>query len=52
MKALMPKPEKADAADEPEEETSPNSYVEESSFTLGDILDSADVPAADEDTEE
>lgn len=52
MKALMPKPEKADAADEPEEEASPNSYVEESSFTLGDILDSADVPAADEDTEE
>lgn len=52
MKALMSKPEKADAADEPEEEASPNSYVEESSFTLGDILDSADVPAADEDTEE
>lgn len=53
MKALMPEAASASEDNSAEkEEVLPNSYVEESSFTLGDILDSADTDeAADEDTE-
>ena len=40
MKALMVVPEEATAA--PAEEEAPVSYTEESSFTLGDILDAAE----------
>lgn len=41
MKALMKDKENAQA-DEPKEDALPNSYIEETSFTLGDILDSAE----------
>ena len=53
MKALMPQADtSADNADEEKEEALPNSYVEESSFTLGDILDSTEAAeAADEEPE-
>lgn len=48
MKALMPEAETSTQTEVVEEkEDTSNSYVEESTFTLGDILDSADV----EDTE-
>ena len=42
MKALM-KDEAPAAVAEEKEEALPNSYIEEASFTLGDILDSAEV---------
>ena len=43
MKALMKDEAPAAAAEVEKEEALPNSYIEEASFTLGDILDSAEV---------
>ena len=50
MKALMK--DRVKPEEEKDEDTLPNSYIEETSFTLGDILDSAETPAEEAPAEE
>ena len=52
MKALMKDRDQTKPEDEKDEDALPNSYIEETSFTLGDILDSAETPAEQEAAEE
>ncbi len=50
MKALMK--DRVKPEEEKDEDALPNSYIEETSFTLGDILDSAETPAEEAPVEE